>query len=96
MALNSFLGANPYTAFQGRIAGQAPNVRQFLSSRYSDFYNEYLAKMAQQAQMGGMPTASFDEMMAGEDWLQRYYGYAPRQRGNYPQQFVKGTRFLNY
>ena len=94
--LSGFLEDRPQVAF-GTYLPQRGRMRDFFQRRYGDIYGEYQGLLGQQVLKGEMPTLRFVDFLRDIDWKQRYLGFSPYQRGEYPSRLTGGAaRFLNY
>ena len=90
-----FLQETPQAAFMSFLPQLNRPMRRYFGQRYGDIYGEYQGALGQEAQTTGqLPTMQFMDFLSAYPFLQKYFGTAPQERGEYPNQFSPRTRFL--
>uniref|UniRef100_A0A6M3K3J5 Uncharacterized protein n=1 Tax=viral metagenome TaxID=1070528 RepID=A0A6M3K3J5_9ZZZZ len=90
MPMTSFLESNPEITYKQRLMGLQPQISRFFENRYYDVYKEY------QSELATNPYLSFDKFLSTYNFPQKFGGYSPRLRGEYPSIVSPRARWLNY
>lgn len=102
--LGSPMGAN-FMRRPGQTDTQDPSRKRFYQQNFQTFYDDYLAKLGEQA-YGDMvpgvgrqyetPTMNFRDYLAQDPFTEKYSALTPEQRGIYTQNYSPRTRTLFY
>lgn len=117
MVGQEFLERTPRAAYFGAPAGahfmrrpgqediKDPSRKRFYQQNFQTFYDDYLAKLGEQA-YGDMvpgigrqyetPTMSFRDYLAKDPFTEKYSALTPEQKGIYTQNYSPRTRTLFY
>lgn len=100
--VGSFLQANPWEAYLGKVPKEQPQQSHFLQ-RYNQIYNQWLAGETAKFKRGGASPGQGDQpepfynYMENYPWLQEFYGTPREQRGQgYPSRYTPPARWLMY
>ena len=85
---SQYAQAHPRTPFFKSIGGLSPFLRRYFETQLNPIYGEYLGSL------GDSPFRDFGTFLRNYDFMNRFYGIAPRQRGVYQSTYAPPTRFL--
>jgi len=103
---STLLEEEPQTAYMGAVGrqgfgGTAPmqqRAQDYWSGRYSNIYNQYLGKRAQEISQRKDPSqwSTFGDFLSTVPFTQRYAQLSPYQRGVTTSRYAPSTRHIYF
>ena len=95
--VEDWLKSDPALAYQARLMGLRPGLRDFFGSQLGKYYNRFQGELAAEARgTREAPTRTFSEFLQPLDFQREYMGYSPYSRGFNMSRARPPARWLNW
>ncbi len=82
--LQGYLANNPQAAYLNAIPTTgSPKMQDYWGRNYGSVLQDFNQQVAK-----GNPYLNFPDFLKNYEWLQKYYGQSPQQRGDYTRNFA--------